>query len=493
FRVHNPATGALLAEVPETSRDALASMVVRARAAQSGWAALPFRDRARALKRLVRRMRDDPELLDTLTAESGKPRYEAELFELFYTLELTRYYTSRHGKRALVDQVRRQFLFPNKRARIIQHPRGVVSVIGPWNWPLLNNFADAIAPLLAGNAVILKPSEWTPLTSLRIEKLWRAEGLPEALFQVAIGASEVGRALVDSADMVFFTGSERAGREIAKAAAERMVPVILELGGKSAMIVLADADLPRAARAAIWSGFAHSGQVCIRTERVFVEEAIADRFNAACVAELKKLRQGPSADPDVFDIGAMTFPPQMDRLDQQIADALTRGAKLLHGGARAKDRIGNYFTPTLLADATTEMRVMTEETFGPVLPIMRVKSAEHALRLTNESRLGLSGSIWSRDSARANALARRIESGSVCVNDVLFNYLAVEAPLGGIKHSGLGVRHGAEALRQFCWTESVLEDAPLLGRFSDLVARLLGFPYDRRTLAIARWAMKRLY
>jgi acyl-CoA reductase-like NAD-dependent aldehyde dehydrogenase len=493
FRVVNPATGALLAELPETSPEELEATYARARAAQGAWAASSFTDRAKALRRLVRRLRDDPTLLDTLTAESGKPRYEAEIFELFYTLELTRFYTGRKGRRALADQVRHPFLFPNKRARVIQHPRGVVGVIGPWNWPLLNNFADAIAPLLAGNAVVLKPSEWTPLTSLRIQELWREAGLPEHVFQVVIGGADVGRALVERSDMIFFTGSDRAGRQVAKAAADRLVPAVLELGGKSAMIVLADADIPRAARAAIWSGFAHSGQVCIRTERIFVEEAVADSFIAACLTEVKRLRVGPSDDPEVFDVGAMTFPPQMDRIDAQIADAVAHGAKILHGGARATDRPGNYFTPTLLADATPAMRVMNEETFGPLLPIMRVQSADEALRLTNESKLGLSGSVWSRDAKRAAAIARQIESGSVCVNDVLFNYLCVDAPLGGVKGSGLGLRHGPESLQQFCRVETVVEDAPLLGRLSGLISRLLGFPYDRRALRVARWAMKRLY
>ncbi|MET0385409.1 MAG: aldehyde dehydrogenase family protein, partial [Polyangiales bacterium] len=290
----------------------------------------------------------------------------------------------------------------------------------------------------------------------------------------------------------FFTGSERTGRQVARTAGERLIPAILELGGKSAMIVLADADVKRAAHAAVWSGFAHSGQVCIRTERIFVEDAVADAFTAACVEATKQLRIGASTDPEVFDIGAMTYPPQLDHVASLVEDAVARGATLLHGGER-RPGPGNFFTPTLLGDATLDMRVMNEETFGPVLPIMRVRNAEEAIRLTNNSHLGLSGSVWSRDSARANALARQIESGSVCVNDVLFNYLCVEAPLGGMKQSGLGVRHGAEALRQFCNVESVIEDAPLLGRFSGVIARLIGFPYQRRTLSVLRAVMKRVY
>jgi acyl-CoA reductase-like NAD-dependent aldehyde dehydrogenase len=491
--IRDPSSGALLGQVPEQSGDEVAAAVARARSAQPAWAALPFRERAKALRTLARAIRDDSELLDTLTRESGKPRYEAELFELLYTLELTRFYTSGKGRRALADELRGSSFLPNKRARVIYHARGVVGVIGPWNWPLLNNFADAIAPLLAGNSVLLKPSEWTPLTSLRIVKLWQALGLPEGVFQVLTGGVETGRTLVQHCDMIFFTGSHRGGSAVAQAAAARMIPSVLELGGKSAMIVLADADLERAARAAVWSGFAHSGQVCIRTERVFVEESVADRFIELCTRETQQLQHGPGADPQVYDVGAMTFPPQMARAKEQVEDAVALGARVLSGGARVTDKAGNYFQPTLIANASSAMRVMNEETFAPVLPIMRVPHVEEALRLTNESTLGLSGSIWSRDIPRARALARRIESGSVCVNDVLFNYLFVDAPLGGVKASGLGIRHGGEALRQFCRMQTIVEDRPLLGFVSNIVARMFGFPYQRKVLELVRRVMKVRY
>ncbi len=490
--VRNPSTGAVLAEVPQHSRDEVAEALTRARAAQPAWAALSFRERADALRRLARRIRDDQRLLETLVAESGKPSYEAEIFEILYTLELTRFYTGSVGRRALADDLRSPGLFPNKRARVVYHPRGVVGVIGPWNWPLLNNFADAVAPLICGNAVLLKPSEWTPLTSLRVAQLWKDEGLPEAVFQVVTGDAQVGKQLVETCDMIFFTGSQRAGKLVAQAAGGRLIPAVLELGGKSAMIVLADADLERAARAAVWSGFAHSGQVCIRTERVFVESGVADAFLGLCEKEVKRLRHGAQDDPQVFDVGTMTFPPQMVHAEEQIEDAIDRGGRLLSGGKRGLS-LGNFFEPTIIADATLDMKVMHEETFGPVLPIMRVRDAEEALRLTNESALGLSGSIWSRDEARARQLARRIESGSVCVNDVLFNYLCVEAPLGGMKASGLGLRHGSESLHQFCRIQTILEDRPFFAPISKLVAQLLGFPYQRRMLALVRRVMKLRY
>jgi acyl-CoA reductase-like NAD-dependent aldehyde dehydrogenase len=497
LRVTNPATGVLVAEVPAAGPAEVEAAFARARAAQPAWAALPFDDRARQLRRLARALRDDDRLVDTLVAENGKPRYEAELFEVFYLLELTRFFTGRAGRRALRDDLRHPFIFSNKRARVTFRPRGVVGVIGPWNFPLLNNFADCVAPLVAGNAVVLKPSQHTPLTSLRVAEVWRQAGLPADVFQVVAGRGDAGEAVANAADMVFFTGGAAAGRKVAQAAAARLVPAVLELGGKSAMIVLADADLRRAAQVAVWSGFAGSGQVCVRTERVLVESAVADRFVDLAIEETRKLRQGVpplGADTPEVDVGAVTFAPQIERAEQQIADALARGARVVTGGGPRTDLgPGRFFGPTLIADATPEMAVMREETFGPVLPVMKVRDAEEAIRVANASPMGLSGSVWSGDVERARALARRMEAGSVCVNDALFNYFCVEAPLGGVKASGIGFRHGPEALRQFCRIETVVEDHPLLGWLSPFVGRQLTFPYRARSQRFLRRFMRWFY
>jgi acyl-CoA reductase-like NAD-dependent aldehyde dehydrogenase len=497
LRVTNPATGELIQEIPAADAAAADAAMARAREAQPAWGGLPFSERSRILRRVARTLRDDATFLDTLCAESGKPRYEAENIELFYTLELTRYYTGRAGRRALADDLRHPFVFLNKRARVVHHPRGVVAVIGPWNWPLLNNYADCIGPLAAGNAVVLKPSEHTPMTSLRVAALARDAGLPDGVFQVVAGRGEAGAALTAAADMIFFTGSAATGQRVAQAAAARLIPVVLELGGKSPMIVLADADLPRAAHAAVWSGFAHSGQVCVRTERVFVEAPVADRFVELAAAEIARLRQAPPplGRPDAtdVDVGAITFAPQIERAEQQIADAVARGARVVTGGARRTDLPGQFFAPTLIADATADMAVMREETFGPVLPVMRVADAEAALRAANDTPMGLSGSVWSRDAERAAALARRLQAGSVCVNDALMNYFCVEAPLGGVKASGMGFRHGPEGLRQFCRIETIVEDHPLFGWLSPLLGRELTFPYKSRTQRLLRWFMRAFY
>jgi acyl-CoA reductase-like NAD-dependent aldehyde dehydrogenase len=500
IEVRNPATGALVDTVQDGGAAGVEAALAAARAAQPAWAALSFEERRGWLRRLVRALRDDATLLDTLVAEAGKPRYEAEAMEMFYTLELTRYYTGRAGQRALRDDLRHPLIFAHKRARVVHHPRGVVGVIGPWNWPLLNNFADCVAPLVAGNAVVLKPSEHTPLTSLRVAALWNEAGLPRDVFQVAVGRGDAGAALARGADMIFFTGSVAVGREVARTCGDRLVPAVLELGGDSAMIVLRDADLPRAAHAAVWSGFANSGQICIRTERVLVEAPVADQFVELCKGEIASLRQGapaahasPNGDTAI-DVGAITFAPQIDRAERHIADAVAKGAEVVIGGQRRADLRGRFFAPTLIDRATPEMQVMREETFGPVLPVMRVENAEEAMRIANESPPGgLSGSVWSRDPDKAGALARRMQAGSVCVNDVLVNYFCVEAPLGGVKGSGLGLRHGPEALRQFCRVETVVEDHPLLGWLSPLFGRLLTFPYRGVTLRALRRFMKIFY
>ena len=493
FQVRSPATGAVVGEVREQSPVDVGAAIRRATAAQPAWAALPLAERASALRQLARTLARDERLLEVLIAETGKPRYEAEGIELFYTLELTRFFCSRRARAAIAEDRRRHFLFRTKRARVLYHPRGVVGVIGPWNWPLLNNFADGIAPLLAGNAVILKPSRLTPLTSLRIAELWTAQGLPPDVFQVIAGGVDAARALVDGVDAVFFTGSRQVGDDVARRAAARTIPALLELGGKSPMLVASDADLPRAARAAVWSAFANGGQVCIRTERVFVERAVADEFARLVVEHVRALRQGAATEGREIDVGPAQQHEHLAYLEQLIADAVGRGAVVACGGTRRPELGDNFFAPTVLVGCTPDMAVMRDEAFGPVLPIMRVDALEQAFDAINDPPGGLSGSVWSRDLARARAMAARLHTGSVCINDALVNYFCVEAPLGGASPSGLGFRHGPEALRQFCRVETIIEDTPILGRASHLVARQIGFPYRDRVLRALRWFMRTWY
>jgi acyl-CoA reductase-like NAD-dependent aldehyde dehydrogenase len=307
----------------------VAALVEKARSAQAGWAGCSFNDRARVLRALTARLRSDDGLVGLISAETGKPAFEAFGFEVAYLCEIARFMTGRKGRPAIAGSTRSSLISPHKRARVVWQPRGVVAVIGPSNFPLLNNFGDAIAPLFAGNSVILKPSPYTPRTSLRVLELWRELALPEGVFQVLEGGSEAGGALVDACDMVFFTGSVAAGQRIAARAGERLIPCVAELGGKSAMIVLADADLPGAARAAVWGAFAGAGQVCIRPERVLVDGKIADEFVRLVIVEAKKIRHG--GEPE-WDVGRVALASQMDRYRSQIEDAVARGARVLLGG-----------------------------------------------------------------------------------------------------------------------------------------------------------------
>lgn len=469
------------------SREVVDAAVARARAAQPSWAQLSAWQRGQALRRLASRARADAVLARLIVKETGKPAFEATGFEIAYLCELTRFLSGRAGRRALREERRSSLIFPHKRARVAWQPRGVVAVIGPWNFPLLNNFGDAIAPLMAGNAVVLKPSPHTPGASRRMQALWKEAGLPPSVFQVVEGGRETGQALVDACDMVFFTGSVAAGRAIAARAGERLIPCVAELGGKSAMIVLADADLRAAARAAVWGAFAGAGQVCIRVERVLIEASAADEFVRLVVDETARLRLGVTDD---IDVGPLLLASQRARCRGLIDDAVARGAQVLAGRQGAPEPL---FAPTVLDRVPPDAAVAREETFGPVLPILRVSSAEEAIRLTNDSPLGLSGSVWSRDEVRARDIARRLHAGSLCTNDVLVNYFFVSAPLGGTKASGLGFRHGPEALRQFCYPQTIVEDRPFAGPLANWLRGQLGFPYRERVLKVLRWLLEAIY
>ncbi|MDQ3010317.1 MAG: aldehyde dehydrogenase family protein, partial [Acidobacteriota bacterium] len=312
-----------------------------------------------------------------------------------------------------------------------------------------------------------------------LQQAFQAAGLPAGILQVVNGYGEAGGALVDAADMIAFTGSVRTGKAVAERAARRLIPVSLELGGKDPMIVLKDADIERAANAAVWGAFTNSGQVCISVERVYVEDAVADDFTRRVVEKTKALRQGSDVTEintnHRVDVGAMTFPKQIETVEDHIRDARLRGAQVLTGGRRNPDLPGRFYEPTVLADVNHSMRVMTDETFGPVLPIMRVKNADEALRFANDSIYGLNASVWTRDKAKGEKLAAQVEAGMTCVNDVLAGFGVSDAPSGGLKESGIGKRHGAEGIRRFCHQQVIVTD-----RFG-MKREPLWYPYDART------------
>jgi acyl-CoA reductase-like NAD-dependent aldehyde dehydrogenase len=281
-------------------------------------------------------------------------------------------------------------------------------------------------------------------------------GFPDSLVQVVVGAAETGEALIDHVDMIAFTGSVEVGKQVMRRAADRLIPVSLELGGKDPLIVLKDANLERAANACVWGALMNGGQVCTSIERIYVEAPVYDQFVSAVVAKVRSLRQGSS--PEEIEIGSMTSKEQFQKVSSQVEAALAAGAKLLAGGKPDRNSTGFYFPPTVLVDVDHGMSIVNDETFGPVIPIMKVNSAEEAVRLANDSRYGLDACIFTADTERAIKLAADLHTGSVCINDVLVNYIIPDAPMGGLKDSGFSRRHGAEGLRKFCRQQTIVID-----------------------------------
>lgn len=476
--VTGPATATPLGSVELFTPERVADSARTARAAQPAWEAFGFDGRAALLGSLRRRLvHDTKRVVATVVAETGKP-YEAALFgELAYTSKALGFW-SRRAEGYLAEQRVSGLLSRGRRDVVRQVPRGLVGVIGPWNYPLTTSFGDAIPALMAGNCVLLKPSELTPLTSLLMAQLMRSCGAPDGVLQVVTGDAGTGAAVVDEADFVQFTGSTAAGRAVMRRAADTLTPVSLELGGKDPMIVLADADLEGAARCAVLYGFGSSGQACIAVERVYVERAAHDEFVARVIAATRELRMGAPAAPGSVENGPLVTRAQVTRIEAQVQDALANGARVLAGGRRVGE--GTLYEPTVLVDVDDSMRVMCEESFGPVLPIRAVENAEEALALANASSYGLAASVFSGDSRRAEAIARRLEVGACCVNDAQTNYFALRLPMGGTKESGFGSRHGAAGIRKYC------REQALVVRARPPVRPLHRFPYSARRTRVVR-------
>ena len=453
----NPATGETLAYFEKTPAAALPQIVSVARTEQASWAKVPLRERCNRLKVLREKMlASRAELADAVVRESGKPRVEALFADVFVALDSAEYWRRNapdvlHSERVPHHSTAAKA----KRGYLLHEPLGVIAIISSWNYPLAIPLSQIIPAVVAGNAVVCKTSEFTLHCGALINKLFRDAGFPPSLVTIVQGGGEVGQALIDAApDKVLFTGSVATGRAIAEACAKRLIPSVLELGGKDAMLVLADADLEVASSAAVWGSYTNCGQVCLSVERLFVEQDAAEKFMELCVEKTKKLRLGPGADP-ATDVGPLIRPHHVRRMSDLLDDARSRGARVLCGGHPRSDLGPNFFEPTVIVDVDSTMRLFQEETFGPILAIQTVRDAEEGVRRANDSPFQLSASVWTGDVARGEAIAAKLRAGSVMVNDAISYFGIAEAPHGGCGASGWGRTHGKSGMRELVSTKYV--------------------------------------
>jgi acyl-CoA reductase-like NAD-dependent aldehyde dehydrogenase len=456
----DPATEDLIGRFEVTAPGEVPRMMEHARRAQREWAQVPVSERARRLERLAEIFQNRrSEIAEVVTHENGKPLAEALFSDVLVSLDSIRWH-ARHAERMLAGERvgHHNPIFKGKKGGLEYEPCGVVAIISPWNYPIAIPVTAAAAAVVAGNAVIVKPSELVPWCGSLLGELFDQAEFPVDVVQVIEGPGALGQALIEAApDKVVFTGSAASGRKVAEACARRLIPSVLELGGKDAMIVLSDADLDVASSGAVWGSFTNCGQACLSVERIYVEPGALERFTGLCVEKTKKLRLGPGMDPDT-DIGPMIRPQQMERLERQLEDAVSRGARILAGGKRRADCGPLFFEPTVVTGVDSSMLLAREETFGPVLAIQAVANAEEAVRLANESAFGLGASVWTRDRGRGEAIARRLRCGSVMINDVLSCYGITEAPHGGRGESGWGRTHSRLGLLEMVQVKYVDSD-----------------------------------
>jgi acyl-CoA reductase-like NAD-dependent aldehyde dehydrogenase len=439
----NPATGELLGTVETLTPGKVQGVVDDVAEVQPFWAALTLEDRARYMRRVSDVILSDlDEIAELLTDEQGKPRVESYTMEILPTIDSLKWIAD-NGPGILADEkLSMPTILKTKRAKFTFEPIGVVGVIAPWNYPWSIPFGEVAIALMAGNGVVLKPASLTPLIGERIRQTFEKAGLPEGLVRTVHGGGRIGDALVKSSTgKIFFTGSVEVGRKVGVECAKRMKGSVLELGGKDPQIVCADADLANAVSGAVWGGFANAGQTCSGIERVYVHRDVADEFIQGVIRETERLTVGDPRDWTT-EIGPMISPEQAATVTELVDDAIESGAKRLTGGpTKVEGMKGTLIAPTVLTDVTHEMRIMKEEIFGPVLPIIAVDSEEEAVRLANDSEFGLGASVWTRDRAKGERMSHEIQSGMVWTNDHSFSHGACQCAWGGVKDSGLGRSH----------------------------------------------------
>jgi len=460
----DPATGRVCASFESTLPQELPQLLMKARAAQAGWAKRSTEERCShiaALKKKILEARN--ELADAVVRESGKPRAEALFADVFISLDTAEYFAEQGGELLRPATIPHHSTAARAKSGTLRYePRGVLGIISSWNYPLAIPMSQIIPAVAAGNAVLCKNSDFTPQCGALIERLFIDAGFPQNVVTVVQGGGEVGQALIDAApDKVIFTGSVATGRRVAEACAKKLIPSVLELGGKDAMVVLADADLDVASSAAVWGSYTNCGQVCLSVERLFVEQAVEEKFAALCVAKARKLRLGPGSDP-ATDVGPLIRPQHVQRMSDLIADAVSRSAKVLCGGIPRPDLGPGFFEPTVVTGVDASMKLFQEETFGPILAIQVVPDAKEAIQRANDSPFALAASIWTKNKALGLSLAAGLRAGAVMVNDAISYFGIAEAPHGGCGASGWGRTHGKAGLLEMVQMKYI--DVDLLPR-----------------------------
>lgn len=478
----NPATLEKNGEVPETSLEDVGIRVDEARMAAPEWAQLDVRTRGAYLLRARAHLLDNIDrFAQVITRETGKPLTESITSELFPIADLLHYFAT-HAEKLLRDtRVGIGFMsLLFRRSKLFYPPHGVVAVISPWNYPFAIPMGHIAMALVAGNAVVCKSSETTPLVGKLIEETWATAKLPDGVFSNLFGGGDVGQALTSQKiDKLFFTGSVDVGRMLGKVCGERLIPCVLELGGKDAMVVLEDADLEQATSAAVWGAFTNCGQACASVERLYVHATIAERFIRKVVEKTKKLRVGNGLDNGI-DIGPLSNAEQLAKVEAHVADAKANGAEVLTGGERLTHFPGYFYAPTVLTHVNHTLLCMREETFGPVLPIMTFNSEAQAVSLANDSPYGLTASVWSRSTAHAEKIARQLHAGTIMINECVYTHAICQTPWGGDGASGLGRSHGKLGLMECVRVHHLHTHATRL-------KSLWWFPYSARTATAFKW------
>lgn len=478
----SPITGEVMGSYTPPSRDELHQKMEQGRIAQEGWASLSVKQRLEPLKRLRLVLMDRlDEVVERLSEATGKVTLEALTADVFTTVSMIDYYEKASAEILAPKKAKTTLALLGNSFHVERSPMGLVVILSPWNYPLQLAMVPLITAVTAGNAVVLKPTEVTPSVGVLIQELLRDAGYPPHLVQIVLGGPDVGKALIEERpDKIFFTGSVATGKKIMQAASEELIPLELELGGKDPMVVFEDANLERAVHGAVYGAFSNAGQICVSVERVYVQDTIYEEFVRRVTQETQKVRVGQGVDADM---GPIIHPPQKKIIADHINDALQKGAK----NTTPIERRGNYYSPLVLRDVDHTMKIMTEETFGPVLPIMPFCTEAEATDLANDSIYGLNASVWSRDLKKARRVASRIVAGNCAINNVIVNIANPSTPFGGEKMSGFGRYHGPEGLYTFSRTKTVMVNRGLLKK------EINWFPYRSSGLTAVKALMTLLY